>query len=120
MKVREIDGYNVGAVVLDRRGCVLNYGFNSYIKTHPRMKHNHYYTEWQIFVHAECSALYNCKQEPYSMIICRLDKAGNPQMSKPCIGCFSEIKKSSLKRVYYTNENNELVLLDIEKSLEEY
>lgn len=116
------EGYRVGALIVDRRGSILSYGFNSYVKTHPRMVYNKFYNEWQIFVHAEADALYSMgyKTEPYAMIVCRLSKANELMNAKPCIGCYSEIRQSAIKRVYYTNQEGELVLLNLKVNVEEY
>lgn len=115
-------GFNVGAVVLDKKGCILNYGFNSYVKTHTRMLYNPMYNDHQIFVHAECDAIYgvNYKVEPHTIIVCRLNKKGKFMNAKPCPGCYLEIKKANIKKIFYTTESNELTLIDSRLSIEEY
>ena len=115
-------GFNMGAVVLDKKGCVLNYGFNSYVKTHTRMLYNPMYNCEQIFVHAECDAIYgvNYKVEPHTIIVCRLNRRGEYMIAKPCQGCYLEIKKANIKKIYYTNENGELTLIDSRLTVEEY
>lgn len=114
--------YNVGAVIVDRKGNILSYGFNSYVKTHPRMVYNKFFNEHQIFVHAEADAFYKLPygSEPHTLIVCRLNKANELMNAKPCIGCFNEIQQSSIKKVYYTNVNKELALLDLKQDIEFY
>ena len=46
------DGYNLGAAVLDKGGGILGWGFNSYVKTHPKMCLNKHYRVEQVFIHA--------------------------------------------------------------------
>jgi len=113
--------YNVGALVLDKRGNILTYGYNSYSKTRPQMI-NKYYNEFQIWTHAECDSLskLNRKQNPYYMIIARLDNKGNFNLAKPCQGCYSKIKESGLKQVFYTNKSGQLVILNLNITVENY
>lgn len=115
-------GFNIGAVVLDKKNSILNYGFNSYIKTHTRMYYNPLYNTHQIFVHAECDAIYgvNYKVEPYSIIICRLNKKNEFMNAKPCAGCYLEIRQAGIKKIYYTNELGELTLLDNDIAVDTY
>ena len=116
------EGYNLGAVILDKRGCILNWGFNSYIKTHPAMVLNRYYRVEQIFVHAECDAIYSMsdKVTPHTMVIARINQHGDFLCAKPCVGCYSEIQKSGIKRVFYTESSGELAELDTSVSIDEY
>lgn len=116
--------FNLGAVVVDKRGNPLAYGFNSYSKTHPIQKlYNKNINDDAIFLHAEISALVKCinvPQEAYGMIVARLGKDGKIKLAKPCRGCFAAIKDSKINKVYYTNDKGELVLLDTSLSVLEY
>jgi deoxycytidylate deaminase len=113
--------FNTGAVLLDKKGNLINYGFNSYVKTNPNMVSNPYYHECKIFVHAECDALYKCKQtSPHILIVARLSKNNTLMNSKPCIGCYYEILNSSVKKVYYTNKKGNLELLNLTVPIEDY
>lgn len=116
------EGYNVGSLVLDKKGCILSYGFNSYVRTHARMVLNPKYNNFQIFVHAECDAIYsvNYKCTPHTLIVCRLNKQNEFMNAKPCEGCYLEIKKAGIKHVYYTDQNGDLTLLDLSIDVEEY
>ncbi len=110
---RDYTGYNVGAFILDKRGSIISEGYNSYVKTHPRMIQNPHYNIHQIFVHAECDALYKMPfgSKPYAMIVCRINKRGDFKLSKPCIGCYHEILTFNIRKVYYTTNNGELTIL---------
>lgn len=116
--------FNLGAVVVDKRGNPLAYGFNSYSKTHPIQKlYNRNINDEAIFLHAEISALVKCiniPQEAYAMIVARLGKDGKVRLAKPCKGCFAAIKDSKINKVFYTNDRGELVLLDTSISILEY
>ena len=116
------EGYNLGAVILDKRGCILNWGFNSYIKTHPAMVFNRYYRVEQIFVHAECDAIYSMsdKVTPYTMIIARINQRGDFLCAKPCVGCYSEIQKRGIKQVFYTEQDGSLTKLDLSVDIDFY
>jgi deoxycytidylate deaminase len=119
---RRHEKYNVGAVIVDKKGRVLSYGFNSYVKTHPSMLQNKYYRKDQVYVHAECDAIYRLldTQIPYAMFVCRINKKNNFVLSKPCSGCYYEILNTEIKQVFYTNDNEELLLLDLTVSIEEF
>lgn len=116
------EGYNLGAVILDKRGCILNWGFNSYIKTHPAMVLNRYYRVEQIFVHAECDAIYSMsdKVTPYTMIIARINQHGDFLCAKPCVGCYSEIQKKDIKQVLYTEQDGYLSTLNMGIPIDTY
>ena len=115
------EGYNLGAIVLDKHGQIISWGFNSYIKTHPAMVYNKYYRAEQIFVHAECDALYSMspKLTPHTMYIARINGAGEFRNARPCVGCYSEILKYGLKRVYYSASDG-FEVLDLGVDVEEY
>jgi deoxycytidylate deaminase len=114
--------FNTGAIILDKHGNVLNYGFNSFVKTHPCMFLNPYNHNEKIFIHAECDAIYKCKysNNPDTLIIARINKNNKVVMSKPCIGCYYEILRHNISKVYYTNNNGKLELLDLSISIDDY
>ena len=115
------DGYNLGAIVLDKHGQIISWGFNSYIKTHPAMVYNKYYRAEQIFVHAECDALYSMSEKltPHTMYIARINSKGEFRDARPCVGCYHEIKQRGIKRVYYTTRDG-FESLDLAVDVEEY
>ncbi len=66
----------------------------------------------KVFLHAEIAALVRAKREVHTLIIARiLHGNGNIATSKPCPVCEAAIKAAGVKKVYYTNENGELILL---------
>lgn len=113
--------HNVGAIITDKKGNILSVGNNSYIKTHPKQKkYNLYINPTKIFLHAEIDSLVKCRDEPHTMIICRIGKDGKIRLAKPCKGCYNAIKDVKVKQVYFTNNYGELVLLDTSLSVEDY
>lgn len=121
IKINMHSGYNVGAVVIDRKGSPISWGYNSYTKTHPKTTYGKYKSD-KIFLHAELDALTKIHKDKaaYAMIICRLGKEGQILLSKPCPGCYFEIQNSNLKDVYYTDSLGKLVLLDTSVDIDNY
>lgn len=115
-----VEQYHLGAIILDRRGNILSTGFNSSQKTHPKqLLYNKYKNNARIYLHAEIDALVKCKAKPYVMIIARINRKGELRIAKPCDGCIEAIRHSDLKKIYFTNNFGELVLLDLnEKALD--
>lgn len=110
--------YFVGAVILDRKGNPVSIGFNSYTKTHPYQKLlsdtvKMDEREMQFYLHAEINALIKCNCVPHTLIVARIGVEDKIlRLAKPCPLCQKAIRQSSLKKVCYTNDNNELVLLE--------
>jgi len=109
--------YTIYAAILDKKGQIISIGKNSFIKTHPKQfSYNQYSNPFKLFLHAEIDALLKNKTDNgYMMIIARMTKTGLIRSAKPCIGCFNAIQESNIKKVYYTNNEGELTLLDEEK-----
>lgn len=109
--------YFIGAIILDSRGRIISFGFNSYTKTHPYQKKMSDFVKMdnrnhQIYLHAEISALVKCNQIPHTMIIARIGSSDTIyRCSKPCPICREAIRQSTIKKVFYTNDEGELVLL---------
>jgi deoxycytidylate deaminase len=115
--------FNMGSALVNKNGTVLSYGFNSYVKTHPKIVQNPKYADVKLYLHAECAAIYKNHKDnkPYAMIVARINDHGQFRLAKPCLGCYSEIKTvQTLKKVYYTNDSGELILLDLKLSVDEY
>lgn len=108
--------FNLGAIVTDKKGQILSYGFNSYQKTHPKQYlYNKGIRDDRIYLHAEIDSLIKCSTMSHAahmLIVARLGKDGRLHMAKPCAGCMKAIKESHIKYCYYTNDNGELVLID--------
>lgn len=59
-------------------------------------------------VHAEVAALNACKKMNLSgatLYVARINKNGEPRMSKPCARCQKAIRERGIKKVIYTIEN---------------
>lgn len=106
----------VGAVAVSETNKIISFGTNSFVKTHPTqkkfaeiagMKHKEY-------LHAEISALIKAKAKAHTLIVSRLLQ-GNDKMalSRPCPVCQAAIKEAGLKKVFFTNDSGELVLMKI-------
>ena len=116
------DGYNLGVVVLDKCGGILGWGFNSYVKTHPKMCLNKHYRVEQIFIHAEADTLYSLSDRltPHTMLIARINRNGDFLNARPCVGCYAEIQKRGLKKVLYTVGADEVAELDMSVDVDSY
>ena len=110
--------YFVGAILLDRRGNIISSGTNSFCKTHPYQKKLSEkvvikHKREQIYLHAEISALVKCNTTPYTIIVARIGKNESVyRLAKPCPICQEAIKQAQIKKVYYTNNNGDLVLFN--------
>jgi deoxycytidylate deaminase len=122
MKSRDIKKYefNIGAIVVDKKGQILSMGFNSYTKTHPiQYLYNKDIRKNRIYLHAEISSLVKCStlnSAAHMMIVARLGRDGKIHLAKPCEGCYRAIVDSHIKHVYYTNDYGELVLMNTENN----
>lgn len=90
--------HKLGAVIV-KGNKVVSVGFNKN-KTHTKSNH-----AWKR-LHAEISAIIKAKQDltGCSIYVYRETKNGDLGMSKPCPSCFSAIRESGIKIVYYTTE----------------
>ena len=115
-EITQNKNYYVGAITLDKKGNILSIGFNNYLKTHPyqKMLSEKHFKEDKVFLHAEISALIKCNSTPYALIVARIGKTESTfRIAKPCCICQAAIKLSSIKKVYFTNDQGELVLLNL-------
>jgi tRNA(Arg) A34 adenosine deaminase TadA len=109
--------YHMGAVAISKTGHILSYGFNSYSKTHPlQYKHSCLSNDrhGRIYLHAEISAIVKAKKEIDTLIVTRMLKDNSFAIAKPCPICQSAIREAGIRKVYYTNYNGELILLNNE------
>lgn len=95
----------IKATIYNKNGKVLSTGYNSYVKTHPKMKQ--LATQCSLphkeFLHAEIAAIIKCKKgKPYKIKIERYGKDGRPLNAKPCPICEAAIKMAGIKFVEYT------------------
>ena len=90
------------AAILRRNGRVVKIGENTN-KTHPRFRRQYADGTWASHMHAEMNVL-RFAQPGDEIEVLRFSKCGHLwTMAKPCSLCESEIKKSGIKRVRYTN-----------------
>lgn len=98
--------FDVTAIIYDKRGKVLSIGKNSYTKTHP-LQHEHACKvglPLKQFLHAEIHAIARCKNldRAHKISVMRFDKAGRPQLAKPCPVCKSAIEATGIKHIEHT------------------
>jgi deoxycytidylate deaminase len=90
----------VGAVIVKKKP--IGVGFNK-CKSHPK-----YTNDTSKSIHAEISALINCKDnniEGGSIYVYRETKRGVPALARPCKNCMLQLKKRGIKKVFYTVSN---------------
>jgi tRNA(Arg) A34 adenosine deaminase TadA len=105
----------VGALVLDKKGTIISKGCNSYTKTHPQQALAAFTVgkPKQIFLHAEIDTLVRCREDPHTILVCRLRPNGQVALAKPCSVCMSAIEKSGCKIVYYTTDDGDFENIEI-------
>ena len=61
--------------------------------------------------HAECQAIIKARRslKGYDILVIRLNNTGDLMMAKPCEFCQNFIDYVSIRRVYYSNEKNQIV-----------
>ena len=86
---------NITAIIYDKRGRVISFGKNSYIKTHPLQA---LYAEKngcpeKIYLHAEMDAIIRCQDlsKAHRILVTRISTAGNYMNAKPCKICADAI-----------------------------
>ena len=92
------------AIICDKKGTILSYGENSYTRTHPKQC---WYAKKvgmvnRIFIHAEISALVNCRKQGHTIYIARLDKKNRPLPCDPCPICKMAISEAGIKEIVTT------------------
>lgn len=96
-----------GAVIVGRGGEIVSQGYNQMVD----------YMSHQFSLHAEVSAIQQLKKkkkgswhpDDLTMIVVRLGgKDGNfyTKLSKPCCNCEKEIRKTGIKRVFFSVSEN--------------
>lgn len=108
--------YVVGAIALDHKGNIISKGCNSFVKTHPFQKKiaESVGKPHKIYLHAEISALVQAHSKIDTLIIARIRQSDNSiAISKPCPVCSEAIRQAHIKKVYFTNDLGELILLKI-------
>jgi tRNA(Arg) A34 adenosine deaminase TadA len=101
----------MSAIVVNNSGKIISIGNNNYYKTHPIQKHfaiKSGYSEYASYLHAEISALVKCRKKPYAIYVGRVLKNDKTAYAKPCPICMRAIAESGIKKIYYTNNNEEI------------
>jgi len=95
--------YRVGAVIFKGKRVV---SIGSNIKRNVRSI-NRRFVKWPTSIHAEVCAIINAKQnlKGYSLLVVRLDRAGNMSLAKPCKHCQGYIRYVGIKKIYYSTKN---------------
>ena len=92
-------GFKLGAIICDKKGRVVAWGYNSY-KSHPIFGAGNYRT-----LHAESAALYCAKRlgiDIYGMDMFVFRK--NNRKSKPCKDCQKLLIEYGISKVYYSDK----------------
>jgi hypothetical protein len=80
-------------------------------RTHPEtMKHP--YHDGPVGIHAELDCILKIDKEDlssYKMLVLRVDKNRKLNMSKPCPGCLSLLGQFSVKEIWYSNSDGQIV-----------
>jgi deoxycytidylate deaminase len=92
------------AIVTNRRGHILNIGFNSYNKTSTTQA---YYAEkvglsQKVFIHAEIGSLTNLNGKAHTIYIARINRKGEPVPALPCKICRYAIDDCGIKEIITT------------------
>lgn len=92
------------AIVTDKKGRILNIGFNSYNKTSTTQA---YYAEKvglsrKIFLHAEIASLTNVQGKPTTIYIARINRKNEPVPASPCPICQMAIADAGIKEIITT------------------
>ena len=111
--------FNLMTAALNKRGKIISYGQNSYIKSHPKMQEYNLHSNRKcIFLHSEIDALIKCREKPYMLIVARIGKKGDIRIARPCPICQEAIRRSGVEKVYFTDNNGELVLFENNETIE--
>lgn len=93
----------VGAVIVSKRPLIS--GYNK-LKSHTKFAIPGVHKK--ISIHAEIACLIGMKGEVdgYSIYTYREDSNGIISNSRPCEQCLDELKKSGIKKIYYTSKEH--------------
>lgn len=103
------------AAAITYKNRVVSYGVNSY-KTSPFQK-RFASNEDRIHLHAEISAIKNALRvmnvddlKHTVLYVCRVKRSGHWGMSKPCEGCQRAILEFGIKKIFYTTDDNDIIM----------
>ena len=106
------DAPNRHGCVIARKNMLIGFRFNKQ-KTHPAVAHT-----MSKHIHAELAAIIQVKSASLrgaDLYTCRaMRQHGEPRaMGKPCKECMKLIRKSHIKRIYYTNVDGEMEMMRV-------
>lgn len=108
--------YSMTAYIKDKKGNILSFGKNSYIKTHPTMyrlgKKVGYLKGERINLHAEIDAINKCRniEKAHTIEVFNYSESKQQYLaSKPCAICMLAISKTPVKVIKYFDSNGEFV-----------
>ena len=117
MALQNPDQYKFCSVALNKKGHIISMSFQQATKSHPLQ---YKYAKKaglieKIYLHSEICTLLKANN-PYILIVLRVDSKGNLVNSKPCPICYLAIKNTpSLKSVYF-GQDNQIHSLDFNPS----
>lgn len=96
--------YRIIAAALDKKGRVLAVRTNDYQCSHPLQK---YFAQQvgspeSIFLHAEIATLIAARKEVHTLLVARINAAGEPVPANPCPICSKAIEAFGVKEVIHT------------------
>jgi deoxycytidylate deaminase len=104
--------YNKHAAALIKNEKHISSGFNKFIKEVTIRKDNITQTHFKT-LHAEVDALYSFHGKKnvkgMDIIVIRVNKNNILKNSRPCNDCINKLNKLGIRKVYYSNEQGEIV-----------
>jgi deoxycytidylate deaminase len=103
ISIHSLHQHKIGAVIY-KNNKPISVGFNK-IKSHPKLANeDRFYA-----LHAEMSAIINAKQDltNCTIFVYREYKDGKPALAKPCDNCLSSIIESGIKKIFYSDSNDQ-------------
>ena len=100
-------GKNIHVSLLVIRNKVISFGYNNYLKTHPKGPIDRFY-----FLHSEldCIRKFNFRENNikratlYNFRFAR-NNLSNLLLSKPCIECMKLCEAFGIRKIYYSSED---------------
>ena len=99
--------YKHSCLITRSDGRIVKAAKNSLVKTHPIQAQfaRAVGLSDRIFLHAEIACLINCPSYGYHMFVARVNRDGDPLISKPCSICEEAIKQSDIKYIHFIDKH---------------
>ena len=96
-----------------KKNRILSIGWNNSKKTHSLAAKHGYYEN---HIHSELAAVVKFPHRYYDLAQCtliniRIQKDGNPMMSRPCKNCLKLLTAFQFKKVWYTGKDGQFLEL---------